>query len=88
MRTDQALLDRMIELYRSGMTIRDIGKTVNRDYSWVSKRIKKTGEPGRRIVYKHRVVEMRLQGKSKQEIVSATGASLATVTKICRVTGL
>lgn len=88
MRTDPGLLNQMITLYREGVPLRTIGEIVHRDFSWVSKRIKKTGEPGRRVTYKQDIIKLRQEGVGQKEISERLGASIYTVRKVCSMTGL
>lgn len=88
MKSDPQTIATMVSLYRQGKLLREIAHEVGMDRSWVSKVLRKHGEPSRRVVYKPDVIALRLQGKSRAEVAEQLGIKRKTVKDICCPVGL
>lgn len=77
----EALTQRAVELYRSGMTITQTAALLGRKYDWVRERLIRAGEPRRRRgppslpVEDQLIVDLRAQGLAVVDVAAMVGMS-------------
>lgn len=77
MRMSSADLAKMVELYRAAVPLKEMGEILGIHPSAICRKLKKIGEPGRRVVDTQRVVALRMSGKTRGEITDDTGINWA-----------